>query len=116
MKRRRSRSSVSYRTLVMALAGLSVAWGALPDRPSVQAEEPYRQFLEKLNENGFHNLALVYLNDLEKGGQADATFSKEIPLSALSFTSGRFEAAAAQSWSHQEARRCGKGTAKLSER
>lgn len=80
MKRRRSRTNVSYRTLLAAIAGLGLGWCGLPDRPTVYAEEPYRQFLEKLNENGFHDLALVYLNDLEKGGHADPQFLKEVPL------------------------------------
>ncbi len=66
MKRRRPRTNVTYRTFVVALAWLALASGGLPDRSTTRAEEPYRLFLEKLNENGLHNLALFYLNDLEK--------------------------------------------------
>ncbi len=80
MKRHRSRTNVVCRTFVLALAGAIVAASIAPDRPTVQAEEPYRQILEKLNENGYFNLALVYLSDLEKGGYADPAFVKEIPL------------------------------------
>ena len=78
MKRRRSGANVKNRTLFLALIALATCGLTRPT--SVCAEEPYRQFLEKLNETGYYNLALVYLNDLEKGGYADPAFVKEIPL------------------------------------
>lgn len=80
MKRHRSRADVILRTFVAALAGLALALSVQLDRSTACAEEPYRQFLEKLNTSGYHDLALVYLNDLEKGGNADPEFVKEIPL------------------------------------
>lgn len=80
MKRHRSRANVIFRTFVVALAGTVLALSGQTDRPHLYAEEPYRQFLEKLNSNGLHDLALVYLNDLEKGNYADPEFVKEIPL------------------------------------
>ncbi len=44
------------------------------------AEEPYRQFLEKLRDEKLFDLALVYLDDLSKNKQLDETFVAEMPL------------------------------------
>ena len=47
---------------------------------SAQAEEPYRQFLEKLRSEQLYDLALGYLDDLEKSQATDRQFAVEIPL------------------------------------
>ncbi len=80
MKPHRSRASLGVRTILVALTGMALSAGALPGPPYVVAEEPYRQFLEKLNDAGFHELALVYLDDLQKSGSSDPQFLQEIPL------------------------------------
>ncbi|MGN6136681.1 MAG: hypothetical protein ACTHOU_19535, partial [Aureliella sp.] len=64
----------------VAMLAIAVAtWVGSASRRAV-AEEPYRQFLEKLRQEQLFDLALVYLDDLEKNQSADAAFAVEIPL------------------------------------
>ena len=45
----------------------------------VQAEEPAEKFLDALRENGYYDVALLYLDDLNKGNLVGPDFKKEIP-------------------------------------
>ncbi len=47
---------------------------------NVHAEEPYRQFLDRLKGEGLFDLALFYLDDLEKNPQVDEKFRLDIQL------------------------------------
>lgn len=48
--------------------------------PRLAAEEPYRQFLEKLRTERLYDLALSYLDDLAKSPSVEPEFVTEIPL------------------------------------
>ncbi|MCC6510345.1 MAG: hypothetical protein IT423_14675 [Pirellulaceae bacterium] len=66
--------------VISALGLISVLTHAGIWPPTVQAEEPYRPFLEKLRSEQLFDLALYYLDDLEKTQQGDSTFLSEVPL------------------------------------
>lgn len=83
-----SRKPASRRTGMRALGrfktvGLVAAIGLTTctgwSRAAV-AEEPYRQFLERLRTERIYDLALVYLDDLAKSPTVDPEFVAEIPL------------------------------------
>lgn len=44
------------------------------------AQEPAREFIQALRDNGYYDLAIQYLDDVEKGSLIDDTFRKRIPL------------------------------------
>ena len=64
----------------LAIRAIIIVACACGTAPSCPAEEPYRQFLEKLRNEQLFDLALGYLDDLEKNQAADAAFATEIPL------------------------------------
>lgn len=59
--------------------GLSLLVGSIPNS-TVNSEEPYVQFLEKLRDQRLYDLALSYLDDLQKNNQVAAQFRTEAPL------------------------------------
>lgn len=66
---------------LMAAVGLTICAGL----PRAMAEEPYRQFLEKLRAERMYDLALSYLDDLAKNATVDPEFATEIPLERAIF-------------------------------
>lgn len=63
--------------ILLGIMAVACPWQGIT---RLQAEEPYRQFLEKLRGQQMFDLALFYLDELEKNQSVDATFANEIPL------------------------------------
>lgn len=61
-------------------AALSFLWLCCHGANCVNAEEPYKRFLEKLRQERLFDIALVYLEELESGPGVSSDFKQEILL------------------------------------